>query len=66
MAQNAQREQWSAEEVDERLQIIMRDIYDLCSQTAEKYVGDADNLQAGANIAGFARVAEAMIQQGLV
>ena len=66
MAQNAQREQWSAEEVDERLQIIMRDIYNLCSQTAEKYVGDADNLQAGANIAGFARVAEAMIQQGLV
>lgn len=66
MAQNSQREQWSTEEVDERLQMIMQDIYNLCSQTAKKYVGDADNLQAGANIAGFARVAEAMIQQGLV
>jgi len=66
MAQNSQREQWTAEEVDERLQVIMQDIYTLCSETAEKYVGDKNNLQAGANIAGFARVAEAMIQQGLV
>src|SRR5699024_1397589 len=66
MAQNSQREQWSTEEVDERLQVIMKDIYTLCSETAKKYVGDQDNLQAGANIAGFARVAEAMIQQGLV
>ena len=45
---------------------IMKDIYDLISDTAEQYVGDRDNLQAGANIAGFARVAEAMIMQGLV
>jgi len=52
--------------VDERLQVIMQDIYTLCSETAKKYVGDQDDLQAGANIAGFARVAEAMIQQGLV
>lgn len=66
MAQNSQREQWTAEEVDERLQVIMKDIYTLCSETAEKYVGDKDNLQSGANIAGFARVAEAMVQQGLV
>lgn len=66
MAQNSQREQWTAEEVDERLQVIMQDIYTLCSETAEKYVGDKNNLQAGANIAGFARVANAMIQQGLV
>lgn len=66
MAQNSQREQWTAEEVDQRLQVIMRNIYDLCSETAEKYTGDKDNLQAGANIAGFARVAEAMLKQGLV
>lgn len=66
MAQNSQREQWDFEEVDERLKVIMSDIYALCSETAEKYVGDRHNLQAGANIAGFARVAEAMIRQGLV
>lgn len=66
MAQNSQREQWTAEKVDERLQVIMQDIYTLCSDTAEKYVGDKNNLHAGANIAGFARVANAMIQQGLV
>lgn len=66
MAQNAQREQWTIEEVDERLQVIMKDIYTLCSETAEKYVGDRRNLQAGANIAGFAKVAEAMLMQGLV
>lgn len=66
MAQNSQREQWTTEEVDERLQVIMKDIYTLCSETAEKYVGDKNNLQAGANIAGFARVAEVMIHQGLV
>ena len=66
MAQNAQREQWTIEEVDARLQVIMKDIYTLCSETAEKYVGDRRNLQAGANIAGFAKVAEAMLMQGLV
>lgn len=66
MAQNAQREQWTFEEVDERLKIIMKDIYLLCSETAEKYVHDRKNLQAGANIAGFAKVADAMLMQGLV
>lgn len=66
MAQNSQREQWDFETVDERLQEIMTDIYTLCSDTAEKYVGDRRNLQAGANIAGFAKVANAMMQLGLV
>lgn len=66
MAQNSQREQWSFEDVDERLKDVMKDIYEICSDTAEKYVGDRNNLQAGANIAGFARVAEAMLMQGLV
>lgn len=65
MAQNAQREQWTAEEVDGRLKKIMQDIYDLSSSTAEKYA-DKNDLQTGANIAGFARVSKAMIQQGLV
>lgn len=65
MSQNAQGEQWTAEEVDKRLQGIMRDIYKLTSRTAKKYA-TKDDLQAGANIAGFERVAKAMIQQGLV
>lgn len=66
MAQNSQREQWDFEEVDERLREIMSNIYKLCSETAEKYVGNKHDLQAGANIAGFARVANAMMVQGLV
>ena len=66
MAQNSQREQWDFEEVDERLREIMSNIYKLCSETAEKYVGNKRDLQAGANIAGFARVANAMMVQGLV
>lgn len=66
MAQNSQREQWTFEDVDTRLQDIMKDIYNLISDTAEEYVGDRNNLQAGANIAGFARVAEAMMMQGIV
>lgn len=65
MSQNAQREQWTAEEVDKKLQVIMHDIYKLVSNTAKKYA-DKNDLQAGANIAGFARVACAMIDQGLV
>lgn len=65
MAQNSQREQWTTEEVDRRLKVIMADIYAVCSITAKKYA-EQDDLQAGANIAGFARVATAMIKQGLV
>ncbi len=66
MAQNAQKEQWSIETVDERLQSIMSEIYELVSTTAEKYVGNKNDLQAGANIASFAKLAEVMINQGLV
>lgn len=65
MAQNAQHEQWSAKEVDERLKTIMQDIYQLVHSTAERYA-DKNDLQTGANIAGFSRVAKAMIEQGLV
>ena len=65
MAQNAQRLPWTFEKVDEELNRIMKYIYETSRQTAMDYVGEFD-LVAGANIAGFARVAEAMVSQGLV
>lgn len=65
MTQNAQGLAWSAEEVDKELQEIMIDISNLCYDTAERY-GTRDDLEVGANIAGFQRVAEAMLMQGLV
>ena len=65
MSQNSQRLQWETEEVDERLDGIMKHIYQNCRDTAIEH-GAKDNLMLGANIAGFARVAEAMLIQGLV
>lgn len=65
MSQNSQRLSWSAEEVDHRLDDIMKNIYTTCRDTAEKYELK-DNYLAGANIAGFEKVAKAMIMQGLV
>lgn len=65
MTQNSQRLSWTFEEVDEQLKSIMENIYKLVSETASKY-GVGNDLQLGANIAGFMRVSEAMIQQGLV
>lgn len=65
MAQNSQRQQWSKEEVDRQLDAIMLNIYQNCRDTAERY-GKKDNLMMGANIAGFAKVAKAMLAQGLV
>ncbi|EOT43086.1 NADP-specific glutamate dehydrogenase [Enterococcus dispar] len=65
MAQNSQRQQWSKEEVDQQLDDIMLNIYQNCRDTAERY-GKKDNLMMGANIAGFAKVAKAMLAQGLV
>jgi len=65
MAQNSMRLQWTAEEVDRKLHEIMRNIYRQCWDTAEKF-GYKGNLVVGANIAGFVRVADAMIDQGLV
>ena len=65
MAQNSSRVFWSAEETDCKLRAIMHDIYVSSSETAERY-GMKDNLVAGANIAGFKKVAEAMFQQGAV
>ena len=65
MAQNSQRVPWTFEEVDTRLDMIMKDIYENCRDTALEY-SKADDLVAGANIAGFKRIAEAMFIQGLV
>lgn len=65
MSQNSMRLPWSREEVDKRLHEIMIRIHDTCLATAEKY-GTPGNYVNGANIAGFLKVADAMIDQGLV
>ena len=65
MAQNSARIHWPREEVDRRLQQIMQQIHDTCAQAAETY-GTPGNYVNGANIAGFTKVADAMLDQGLV
>ncbi len=65
MSQNSMRLQWSTEEVDKRLHEIMKNIHRMCVETAEKY-GSPGNYVNGANIAGFLKVANAMMDQGLV
>ena len=65
MSQNSMRLSWTFEEVDQRLQAIMKSIYKSCSSAAREYGMDGD-LVAGANIAGFLKVAEAMKAQGAV
>ncbi|KAJ2855995.1 hypothetical protein J3B02_001861 [Coemansia erecta] len=65
MAQNSQRLQWTREEVDAQLERIMKDIFDNSLAAAQKY-GLKNDIQAGANIAGFLKVADAMLQQGCV
>ena len=65
MAQNSQRLPWTFEKVDTELDLIMKNIYSNSRDTAAEYASEGD-LLSGANIAGFARVAEAMISQGLV
>ena len=65
MTQNSERLSWTFEEVDEKLHNIMVNIYRNASAAAEKY-GMAGNLVAGANIAGFLKVADAMMAQGVV
>ena len=64
MSQNSLRLSWTFEEVDERLQQIMKGIYQSASEAAAKY-GDPDNLVLGSNIAGFEKVATAMYQHGV-
>jgi len=65
MSQNSQRYGWTAEEVDAKLKDIMNSIYDSSVAAAEKY-GLGYNLVAGGNIAGFEKVAEAMMAQGWI
>jgi glutamate dehydrogenase (NADP+) len=62
MAQDMQLAQWSTEEVDRRLQEIMRRIHETVRQTAEEYDQPGDYV-AGANIAGFVKVADAMLDE---
>ena len=65
MQQNASRDSWSFEHTEERLEEIMRAIHDRCAETAEEY-GSPGNYIAGANIAGFIRVADAMLALGII
>ena len=64
MAQNSERMVWTAQEVDKQLRQIMNTIYTMSVEAAEEY-GLGYNLVAGANIAGFQRVADAMMAQGI-
>ena len=64
MSQNAQRLVWSAEEVDRRLHQMMIEIHDTSMKAAEEY-GLGYDLVAGANIAGFKKVADAMLEEGI-
>ena len=64
MSQNSQRLAWTAEKVDEMLKNAMKNIYDISVAAAERY-GMGYDLIAGANIAGFEKVADAMLSQGV-
>ncbi|MEV6792671.1 NADP-specific glutamate dehydrogenase [Streptomyces sp. NPDC051320] len=65
MSQNAARDTWTPARVEEELLRIMRDIHHTCYETAERYGAPGDYV-AGANIAGFERVADAMLAQGVI
>ena len=65
MSQNSLRLSWSREEVDQRLHNIMKSIHKACVETAEAY-GTPGNYVNGANIAGFLKVADTMLDQGVV
>jgi glutamate dehydrogenase (NADP+) len=65
MSQNSLRMGWTREEVDVKLKSIITDIHDNCLKHAEAY-GVKGNYVAGANIAGFVKVGDAMLDQGVV
>lgn len=65
MSQNYAGVYWTSEEVDTKLQEIMKNIHDLCLNTADKY-GFKGDYMAGANIAGFIKVADAMVAEGIL
>ncbi|MCR5669273.1 MAG: NADP-specific glutamate dehydrogenase [Lachnospiraceae bacterium] len=64
MSQNSERLHWTFEEVDAKLQVIMQNIFHACDDAAKKY-GFEGNLVVGANIAGFEKVCDAMLAQGI-
>jgi glutamate dehydrogenase (NADP+) len=65
MTQNSMRLSWTRQEVDDRLKLIMKTIHKVCMDTAATY-GKPFNYVVGANIAGFVKVADAMLDQGVV
>jgi len=65
MSQNSMRYNWSTEEVDKKLHTIMNNIHDACMKFGKEKDGYV-NYVKGANIAGFVKVAESMLAQGLV
>ena len=65
MAQNSMRYSWTREEVDDRLKLIMTSIHESCATASERF-GTPGNYVNGANIAGFLKVADAMMDQGVV
>jgi glutamate dehydrogenase (NADP+) len=65
MSQNAMRLNWTFDQVDQRLREIMRNIYLATAEAARRY-HEAGNFEVGANIAGFLKVADAMLDQGVV
>jgi glutamate dehydrogenase (NADP+) len=65
MAQNSMRYGWTRKEVDDRLRLIMQSIHEACVTTADRF-GKSGNYVIGANIAGFLKVADSMLDQGVV
>ena len=65
MAQNSMRYGWTRQEVDDRLRLIMKSIHQACVETADRF-GHSGDYVIGANVAGFLKVADAMIDQGVV
>ena len=63
MSQNSMRLQWTHQETDMKLQNIMKSIYEQCHNTSKIYLNESD-LVAGANIAGFLKVADSFLEQG--
>ncbi|GAW82928.1 glutamate dehydrogenase [Plasmodium gonderi] len=63
MSQNSMRLQWTPQETDRKLQLIMKNIYDQCDSASQFYLNESD-LVAGANIAGFLKVADSFLEQG--
>ena len=65
MMQNASRDSWTFDFTQDKLSKIMTDVHDLCYEKAEEF-GSPGNYQRGANIAGFIRVANAMMAMGVI